>query len=78
MKIEVLSSSVKKLTSVFFSDIFFFSKNGATKAEVYLFYICLQQGAYLNIDHFKSRVELLSRSVGKGEPAKRVGNQDFS
>lgn len=33
------------------------------------------QGCYVNIDHFKSRVNVLSQKFGGGQPSKRVGNQ---
>ncbi|KAL8588863.1 hypothetical protein ACOMHN_051457 [Nucella lapillus] len=35
------------------------------------------KGCYLNIDHFKSQVNVYSRLHGEGKPAKRVGNQDW-
>ncbi|XP_035824799.1 gamma-butyrobetaine dioxygenase [Aplysia californica] len=35
------------------------------------------KGCYLNIDLFKSKTQVLSKLVGDGRPAKRVGNQCF-
>ena len=40
--------------------------------------VCLFQGCYINIDEFKSRVDVLSHLVGDGEPSKNVMNQDSS
>ncbi|PVD25636.1 hypothetical protein C0Q70_13295 [Pomacea canaliculata] len=35
------------------------------------------KGCYVNIDHFKSQVQVFSRLSGDGQPPKRVGNQDW-
>ncbi|XP_070180244.1 gamma-butyrobetaine dioxygenase-like isoform X2 [Littorina saxatilis] len=35
------------------------------------------KGCYVNIDHFKSQVQVFSSLHGTGQPAKRVGNQDW-
>ncbi|XP_078671845.1 putative gamma-butyrobetaine dioxygenase isoform X2 [Branchiostoma floridae x Branchiostoma belcheri] len=35
------------------------------------------QGCYINIDEFKSQVQVLSTLVGNGSEARRVGNHDF-
>ncbi|XP_046337682.2 probable gamma-butyrobetaine dioxygenase [Haliotis rufescens] len=45
-----------------------FSLNGGVR---------LLEGCYIHIDHFKSKVQVLSNTVGDGRPAKRVGNQDW-
>ncbi|XP_076441734.1 gamma-butyrobetaine dioxygenase-like [Babylonia areolata] len=34
-------------------------------------------GCYINIDHFKNRVSVLTRLQGSAQPVKRVGNQDW-
>ncbi|XP_067682429.1 probable gamma-butyrobetaine dioxygenase [Haliotis asinina] len=37
----------------------------------------LLEGCYVHIDHFKSKLQVLSNTVGDGHPARRVGNQDW-
>ena len=43
-------------------------------------HLCLSfwlQGCYVNIDHFKSQVQVFSHQHGTEQPIKRVGNQDW-